>query len=153
MFFIQIMHLISLQSLNCKAPSRYEYLLVERAKSHKTMLYVADGVTRSIVVWNVEDNVGSCIRLPHSVVQGCTKNPHDDVLHVVLVEHETKNYVYFTFMSSQYVFRIWMTNLRNRKHTNPKYIVNFGKYTIYAYTGGVVRFFFFFRNVIKLSFC
>lgn len=96
-------------------------------KGGNTVLYVGDGGTRSIIVWDVRKNVGNRVKLPHSIVESCTVDWHEDVFHVSLVEHDVGNYVYFTYLSGQAVFRIRTKNLRNRKFISTKCIVNIGK--------------------------
>lgn len=117
--------MISLRTLACRAKSRLQYLVVEYVKEATTVLYVGDGGTRSIIVWYVQSNEGYRIKLPHSTVQGCTDGPQEDVFYIALVEHETCNYIYFTYLSSQDIFRSKTKDLRKRM--NPKCIVNMGK--------------------------
>lgn len=123
----QIKHSVSLRTFNYNDRSRYHYLAVEQVNGNETMLYVGDGSARSIYVWDVRKNIGSRVRLPRSIVQECKEDPREDVFHIALMEYDAGNHIYFTYTSSQEVFRIKTKNLRNRKHINLKYIVNVGK--------------------------
>lgn len=123
--FLQVKHLVSLKTLVCKTQSRLQYLAVEYTKEATTVLYIGDGGTRSIFVWNVQEKSGYRVKLPHRVVQACSENPLDDVFYTVLVEQQTANYIYFTYLSSMDIFRTKTTDLQNRM--NPKCVVNIGK--------------------------
>lgn len=98
---------------------------MEHVKEKTTILYAGDGGTRSIVVWNVQSNEGFRVKLPHSTVQGCAEDPQDDVFYMALVEQELGNYIYFSYLSNQDIFRARTRDLRKR--INPKCIVNMGK--------------------------
>lgn len=117
--------MVALRTLSCRAKSRLQYLVVEYVKETSTVLYVGDGGTRSIIVWYVQSNEGYRVKLPHTTVQGCSENAQDDVFYVALVETETCNYIYFTYLSSQDIFRTRTKDLRKRM--NPKCIVNMGE--------------------------
>lgn len=91
----------------------------------KIVLYIGDSGTRSIIVWNVEDNEGSRIKLPHTVVQGCMENSKDEIIYIALIELQTGNYIYYTYLCSQNMFRTKLKDLRKRM--SPGCIVNLGK--------------------------
>lgn len=98
---------------------------MEQVTDSMTVLYVGDGGTRSIIVWYVQKNEGYKIKLPHSIVDGCSENPMEDVFYMMLTEQEAGNYIYFTYLSSQDIFRTRTKDLQKRM--NSKCIVNMGK--------------------------
>ncbi|KAF0767955.1 protein yellow-like [Aphis craccivora] len=124
-FTKKVTHTITLSTLICRAKSRLQYLAVEQVTDSMTVLYVSDGGTRSIIVWYVEKNEGYKIKLPHSIVDGCSENPIEDVFYMMLIEQEAGNYIYFTYLSSQDIFRTRTKDLQKRM--NSKCIVNMGK--------------------------
>lgn len=117
--------MITLRTLSCRAKSRLQYLVVEYVKETTPVVYVGDGGTQSIIVWYVQSNEGYRVKLPHTTVQGCSENAQDDVFYIALVETDVCNYIYFTYLSSQDIFRTRTQDLRKRM--NPKCIVNMGE--------------------------
>lgn len=109
----------------CRARSRLQYIIVEYVNNTKPIIYVGDGGTRSILVWNVEANEGYKVKLPRSSTSFYTDPTMEDVFHLVLVEESNINYIYFTYLSSMDVFKVRTKDLRKR--INPKCIENVGQ--------------------------
>lgn len=122
--------------------SRLQHLVVEYVSDTSTILYVSDGGMRSIIVWNVQSNEGYRVKLTNIVSHGCIDNLREDVFYMALVEQDTFNYIYFSYMSSPDLFRVKTRDLRKR--LNPKCFVNMGKLlnapmrAIYGSKGGYV---------------
>lgn len=123
--YLQIKHSISLQR-HTFSHSRLQNLIVEYVSKTKTVLYVSDGGTRSIIVWYVQSNDGYRVKLPHVVL--CGNNPQNDVLYIVMIEQQEGNYIYLTYLFSENIFRIKTKNML--KNINSKSIVNMGKLRI-----------------------
>lgn len=119
------MHMISLRTLAIRAQSRLQNLAVENINDTKTVLYVGDGGTRSILVWHVQKNGGYRVKLPSLTVQACTDSPQNNVFYMALAEQPVGNVIYFTYLYSQDIFRARTKDLRERM--NPKCIVSMGK--------------------------
>lgn len=96
---------------------------MEYTTESASILYVGDGGTRSIIVWNVQTNDGYRVKLPHTKIH--VENPLDDVFYTALIEHRDCKYIYFTYLSSRDLFRTKTKDLQ--KHMDPKSIVNIGK--------------------------
>lgn len=105
----------------------YQYLAVEQIKGGNTILYVGDGGTRSIIVWDVQNTVGNRVKLPQCVDLGRKQNREKDVFYLALEEHDAGSYVYMSYTSSPNVFRIKTKHLQKRTHINSKCVVNFGE--------------------------
>lgn len=119
------MHTILLRSLICRVRSRLQYLVVEYISNDKPIIYVGDGGTRSIIVWNVQANEGYRVKLPRSSTTSCTDSKLEDVFYLVLIENSNINYIYFTYLSSSDLFKVRTSDLR--KKINPKCIVDVGR--------------------------
>lgn len=102
-------------------------MTVEYVNNDKPIIYIGDGGTRSIIVWNVQANEGYKVKLPPSSVATCTDPSKEDVFYIFLIEHSnsSNNYIYFTYLSSTDMFKIRTNNLRKR--INPKCIVDVGR--------------------------
>jgi len=127
-----------LWAVTCREQSQFQYLAVEYMKNSKTVLYVGDGGTRSIIVWDVESNEIKRVKLPHIIVQGCVNNPKKDIFYMALVEQQTDNYIYFTYLCSPDMYRTKIKDLR--KHMHPGCIVNIGNITIWYFQLRLVDF-------------
>lgn len=119
------MHTIPLRSLICRVRSRLQYLVVEYISSDKPIIYIGDGGTRSIIVWNVQTNEGYRVKLPRSSTTSCTDSTMEDVFYLVLIENSNVNYIYFTYLSSSDLFKVRTRDLR--KKINPKCVVDVGR--------------------------
>lgn len=115
-----------LRSLICRTRSRLQYLIVEYVNHDTQIVYVGDGGTRSIIVWNVQDNEGFRVKLPRGSSAASTANSiSDDVFYLVLIENSNCNYIYFTYLSSTDVYKVRTKDLHKR--INPKCMVNVGR--------------------------
>lgn len=118
------MYTISLRTLTYRIRSRLQHLAVEHIKNSTTILYLGDGGTQSIIVWYVEKNIGHRVKLSLPIVEGRTHTPQNDIFYMALVQHEADNYIYFTYLCSEDIFRTTTKDLQNRK--TPKSIDNIG---------------------------
>ncbi|KAK4874679.1 hypothetical protein RN001_014039 [Aquatica leii] len=91
--------------------SRLQYIACEYPKDQKPIIYVSDGATRSILVYDVLGNKGYRVVLPQAVSQGCTKR---DVLYISLVRKGCgNNYIIFTYLGGKRMFSIRTDYLRS----------------------------------------
>lgn len=120
--------MIPLKSFTCKKHSRLQYILVEYVNNDSPIIYIGDGGTRSIIVWNVQTNETYSVKLPR-YTSAYFRNPiAEDMFHVVLIENSNTSYLYFTYQSSEDMFRVHTRDLQKR--TNPiinKHITNVGR--------------------------
>lgn len=123
----QIIHIIPLKSLICSIRSRLHHLVVENVKDKEPIIYIGDGGTRSIIVWNVFTQEGYRIKLPRFSTTTCIDSPGEDIFYLVLIENSSLNvnYLYFTYLSSTDMFKIKTRDLQKR--INHKCIVNIGR--------------------------
>lgn len=121
--------MISLKTLVNWDQSQLQNLAVEYLNKDNIILYVGDGGTRSIIVYNVLNNKGFRIKLPRSIENGCLGNSQNDVFSMVLIKLKTGHYIYFTYLSGQDIFRIRTKYLQT--HMHPNCVVNLGKRGIY----------------------
>lgn len=105
--------------------SRLQYLIVEYVNDTQ-IIYVGDGGTRSIIVWNVQNNDGYKVKLPRRFSPTSMANSVlEDVFYLVLIENSNCNYIYFTYLSGLDMFKVRTKDLRKR--INPKCMVNVGR--------------------------
>ncbi|XP_022170788.1 uncharacterized protein LOC111034063 [Myzus persicae] len=123
----RIVHSIPLRPLICRTRSRLQYLVVEydNVSNDKPIIYIGDGGTRSIIVWNVQVNEGYRVKLPYSATTTCTDFSTEDVFYLVLIENFNSNYLYFTYLSSTDMFKVRTKDLQKR--INPKCIIDVGR--------------------------
>lgn len=121
----QIIHTIPLRSLICRVRSRLQFLVVEYITDDKPIIYIGDGGTRSIIVWNVHSKEGHKVKLPSTSTISCTDSAMEDVFYLVLVEKSNSSYIYFTYLSSAELFKVRTKDLRKR--INPRCIVSVGR--------------------------
>lgn len=123
----QIVHSIPLRPLICRSRSRLQYLVVEydNVNNDKPIIYIGDGGTRSIIVWNVQVNEGYRVKLPYSATTTCTDFSTEDVFYLVLIDNFNSNYLYFTYLSSTDMFKVRTKDLQKR--INPKCIIDVGR--------------------------
>jgi len=119
--------MISLRTLICRVRTRLHSLTVEYINNNKPIIYIGDGGTRSIIVWNVQANEGYKVKLPRSSTSTCTDSSMEDLFYLLLIENSNSNfnYIYFTYLSSTDIFKIRTKDLRKR--INPKCIVDVGR--------------------------
>ncbi|XP_050440071.1 uncharacterized protein LOC126845467 [Adelges cooleyi] len=121
----RIIHTIPLRPLICRVRSRLQYIVVEYIGDNSPIIYVGDGGTRSIIVWNVDGKEGYKVKLPRTATISCTETGAEDMFYLVLIETPSCNYLYFTYLSSVDMFKVRTKDLRKRIH--PKCIVNVGR--------------------------
>ncbi|VVC34730.1 Six-bladed beta-propeller, TolB-like,Major royal jelly protein/protein yellow [Cinara cedri] len=121
----RIIHTILLRSLICRVRSRLQYLVVEYISNDRPIIYIGDGGTRSIIVWNVKANEGYRVKLPRSSTTTCTDSTMDDVFYLALIENSNITYIYFTYLSSSDMFKVRTKDLRRK--INPKCVVDVGR--------------------------
>lgn len=97
----------------------------DNVNNDKPIIYVGDGGTRSIIVWNVQVNEGYRVKLPYSATTTCTDFSTEDVFYLVLIENFSSNYLYFTYLSSTDMFKVRTKDLQKR--INPKCIIDVGR--------------------------
>lgn len=82
--------------------SRLQYLIVDYNPDGDCFIYVSDAATRSLIVYDVDNNRGWRVVLPQAVVHG-TK--HRDVLYLLLIRKSSgATVLYFTYLSSDRMF-------------------------------------------------
>lgn len=123
--YFQIIHTIPLRSVVCHVRSRLQFLVVEYITDDKPIIYIGDGGTRSIIVWNVQDKEGYKVKLPCASSTTCTDSTTEDVFYLVLIEKSNASYLYFTYLSSADMFKVRTKDLRKR--INPRCIVSVGR--------------------------
>lgn len=112
----------------CRVRSRLQYIVVEYVDNDKPIIYVGDGGTRSIIVWNVQANEGYRVKLPRSSSTTCADSAAEDVFYLALIESANNfNYVYFTYLSSADMFKVRTKDLRKRVRPGRGAIVNVGR--------------------------
>ncbi|KAF5288321.1 hypothetical protein FQR65_LT12055 [Abscondita terminalis] len=91
--------------------SRLQYVVCEYSREQKPIIYISDGATRSILVYDVLGSRGYRVVLPQAVSYGCTKR---DVLYMALVRKGCgNNYIVFTYLGGKRIFSIRTDYLRS----------------------------------------
>ena len=91
--------------------SRLQYLVVDYANDGRVYLYISDAATGAIIVFDLTSNHGFRFVLPQTVSSGSERR---DVLYLALVgKNSNSPVVYFTYLSSNKLFRIKASQLRS----------------------------------------
>nr|ATU83036.1 secreted hypothetical protein [Pristhesancus plagipennis] len=95
--------------------SRLQFIVCDHSTEGKRFLYIADAGTKSIIVWDVENNKGVRVALPENVLAEFSAR---DVLYIALIRRQSgNNLLYFTYRSGENLFRIEAKHLQTEAST------------------------------------
>lgn len=122
-----MLHIIPLRALICRARTRLENVIVEYVNNSKInpIIYIGDGGTGSIIVWNIEANEGYKVKLPRSSTVRPPWSDEKDQFFLIMIENSKSTYIYYTYFSSVDVFKVRTKDLQKR--INPKCVINIGR--------------------------
>ncbi|KAK9499778.1 hypothetical protein O3M35_002750 [Rhynocoris fuscipes] len=90
--------------------SRLQFIVCDHSVEGNRYLYIADAGTKSIIVWDVENNKGARVALPENVLAEFSAR---DVLYIALIRRQTgNNFLYFTYRSGDNLFCIEAKHLQ-----------------------------------------
>ncbi|KAL0104722.1 hypothetical protein PUN28_016390 [Cardiocondyla obscurior] len=105
----KVVKVIDLSNL-VNAESRLQYLTVDYADDGQVYVYITEGTSRSIIVYNVTADKGYRVILPSAVTAGVERK---DVLYSTLVKKSCGTPVlYFSYLGCNRLFAIKAENLR-----------------------------------------